>query len=144
MTLLIYTTKKESAGERLLQIIDTVVSEVYVKIYWTIDALSRGLRQPRNDVNLAILLAPSKQDLLDLLSIRDLLWDMKIILILPDSDPDTVAQGNTLRPRFSSDCDSDFQDVAAVLSRMIVNLDIRKKAGTTCRTEISVKHRVHF
>jgi len=122
MTLLIYTTKMGGAGERLLQTVDTVVSGENVKIYWTIDGLSRRLRQPRKDVNLAILLASFKQDLVDLLSIRDLLSDMKIILILPDSDPETVAKGHMLRPRFLTYCDSDFVDVAAVLSLMVRNL----------------------
>ena len=122
MTLLIYTTKMGGAGERLLQTVDTVVSGENVKIYWTIDGLSRRLRQPRKDVNLAILLASFKQDLVDLLSIRDLQSDMKIILILPDSDPETVAKGHMLRPRFLTYCDSDFVDVAAVLSLMVRNL----------------------
>ncbi|HVO67929.1 MAG TPA: hypothetical protein VMT12_15740 [Syntrophales bacterium] len=122
MTLLIYTTRMEGAGERLLQIVDTVVSGENVKIYRTVDGLSRGLRQPRNEVTLAILLASSKEDLINLLSIRDLLSDMKIILILPDSDPETVAKGHMLRPRFLTYCDSDFVDVAAVLSLMVRNL----------------------
>jgi hypothetical protein len=130
MTLLIYTTKTEGEGERLLQIIDTVVSEVNIKIYRTIDALARGLRPPRNDVNIAILLASTTQDLRDLLSIRDLLSDMKIILILPDSDPKTVAQGHSLRPRFLSDCGSDFGDVATVLNRMIGNAETEDKKTT--------------
>jgi len=122
MTLLIYTTRMEGAGERLLQIVDTVVSGENVKIYRTVDGLSRGLRQPRNEVTLAILLASSKEDLINLLSIRDLLSDMKIILILPDSDPETVAKGHMLRPRFLTYRDSDFVDVAAVLSLMVRNL----------------------
>jgi len=122
MTVLIYSIKTKGAGERILQVIETVVSEGNVNIYRSIDALSRGLRQPRNDMTIALLLASSKEDLLDLLSIRDLLWDMKIILVLPNSDPDTVAKGHMLKPRFLSYCDGDFVDVAAVLSLMIRNL----------------------
>jgi hypothetical protein len=126
MTVLIYSIKTKGAGERILQVIETVVSEGNVDIYRSIDALSRGLRQPRNDMTIALLLASSKEDLLNLLSIRDLLWDMKIILVLPNSDPDTVAKGHMLKPRFLSYCDSDFVDVAAVLSLMIRNLGADK------------------
>ncbi len=121
-----YAASRGESGERLLRIIETVVSRKYIKTYRTIDALSGGLRQPRNDVNIAVFLANGEQDLSELLSIRDLLWDMKIILILPDSDPYTVAKGHVLGPRFLSYCDSDFVDVAAVLSLMIRNLDAEK------------------
>jgi len=127
MTLLIYTAKNENAGERLLKIIDTVISEVDVKIYRTIDALSKGLREPRADVIVVILIACSKQDLMDLLSIRDLLSDMKLILILPDRDQDTIVKGHILRPRFMSHCNSDFVDVAAVLDLMIRHLSSDKR-----------------
>ncbi|MEN6332381.1 MAG: hypothetical protein ABFD57_10375 [Smithella sp.] len=65
------------------------------------------------------MLAASGKELEDILSIRELLEDAKIILIVPDTDPATLARGHTLRPRFLSDCGSDFVDVAAVLGRMI-------------------------
>jgi hypothetical protein len=77
-------------------------------------------------LTVAILLASSKEELLDLLSLRDLLWDIKLILILPDSTPGSIAQGHLLRPRFLSDCGSDFVDVAAVLNLMISNLGTDK------------------
>jgi len=127
MTVLVYLTKMEGAGERILQVIETVISERNVNIYRSIGALSRRLRQTRTDMTIALLLASSKEDLFDLLSIRDFLLDMKIILVLPDSDMETIVKGHTLRPRFLSYCDSDFVDVAAVLSLMIRNLGADKK-----------------
>ena len=140
---ILFSTSKRKSGERLQRIIETVVSKKNVTIYRTIDELSGGLRQPRNDVSVALLLASSRMDLHELVSLRDLLWDIKIILILPDSDPETIAKGHILRPRFLSDCDSNFQDVAAVLSRMIKNSDTNKKIERLSGTEKSVKRRSH-
>jgi tRNA splicing ligase len=80
------------------------------------------LRQPLFNPTIAILLATTREELQDILSIRDLLWDIKIILIVPDMNRGTVAKGHTLRPRFLCDCNSDFVDVAAVFSLMIRNL----------------------
>jgi hypothetical protein len=128
MTVLIYySTKMKGAGKRILQVAKTVVSETNIHIYRTISALQSRLRQPRNGVNIAILLPSSAADITNLLSIRDLLRDIKIILILPNSNPETVAQGHLLRPKFLSYGDSDFIDVASVLSRMIRNLGEDKK-----------------
>ena len=123
---ILFSTSQRKSGERLQRIVEAVVSEKNVKIYRTIDALSGGLRQPRTDVSVALLLASSRMDLHELVSLRDLLWDIKIILILPDSDPETIAKGHILRPRFLSICTSDFVDVAAVLSLMIRNIGANK------------------
>ena len=140
---ILFSTSQRKSGERLQRIVEAVVSEKNVKIYRTIDALSGGLRQPRNDVSVALLLASSRMDLHELVSLRDLLWDIKIILILPDSDPETIAKGHILRPRFLSDCKSNFQDVAAVLTRMIINSDTDKKIEQMSCTEKSMKRRSH-
>ena len=44
---------------------------------------------------------------------------LRVILILPDADPQTIARGHNLRPRYLSNIQSDFQDVAAVLRKML-------------------------
>jgi hypothetical protein len=61
----------------------------------------------------------SKGDLLDILTLQHLLRDVRIILILPDDDDDTLAKGHALRPRFLSYREEGFADIADVLSRMI-------------------------
>jgi hypothetical protein len=118
-----FSPMRGGLSERLLRIIESVVSEEKVKICRNIDALSRTLRRPRDGAAIAIFLATSGKDLPDILSLRDHMSDIKIILVLPNSDPDTVSKGHVLRPRFMSDCNSDFQEIAAVLKRMIENMD---------------------
>lgn len=137
--IIFFSTSRGGSEERLLGIIETVVSKEDIRIYRTIGSLSRWLRQPRNDTDIVILLASSKVELhyLNLVSLRNLLSDMRIVVILPDSKPDTIAKGHILRPRFLSYCDGDFQDVAAVLSRMIENIETDKKMIMTSKP----KHR---
>jgi hypothetical protein len=119
MTLLIYSTKTDGAEERLLRVIELLLPEKELKFYRSIDDLSDVLRQPVFNPRIVILFASSRDELEDILSIRELLEDAKIILIVPDMDPATLARGHTLRPRFLSDCNGDFVDIAAVLSQMI-------------------------
>lgn len=124
MTLLIYSTKTDGAEERLLRIIELLLPEKELKFYRSIDDLSDVLRQPIFNPRIVILFASSRKELEHILSIRELLEDAKIILIVPDTDPATLARGHTLRPRFLSDCNSDFVDIAAVLSQMIKKLKL--------------------
>jgi hypothetical protein len=123
MTLLVYSTKTNDAEERLLRVIELLLPEKTLKFYRSIDDLSARLRQPVFNPRIIILLAASRKELENILSIRELLEDAKIILIVPDTDPATLARGHTLRPRFLSDCNSDFVDVAAVVGQMIKNLE---------------------
>jgi hypothetical protein len=122
MTLLIYSTGTEGAGERLIKVIELLLPEKKFELCRSIDDLSKRLRQPVFNPTIAILLASSMEELQDILSIGELLEDTKIILIVPDTNPATVAKGHTLRPRFLSNCNSDFVDVAAVLGQMIRKL----------------------
>jgi hypothetical protein len=121
MNILVYIGRNNSARKRLQSKIEPLVSKNQTEICRTIDGLSRRLRQPRYNLAVAVLLAASRQDLLDLFSIRDLLDDLRVILLLPNRKKDTIAKGHTLRPRFLTYADSDLSDVAAVLSKMLQN-----------------------
>ena len=67
---------------------------------------------------MAVLLAESQQQLLDILSLHDLLENVRVILILPDRVYDTTSKGLLLRPRFMEYIDGNFENIAAVLNKM--------------------------
>lgn len=125
MKLLLYSPMTAGAGKRLQRVIGTLVPKKETEAYQTIDSLSHRLRQPSpaDNAAVAVLLAATKEDLLDMLSIKDLIWNLRIILILPDTDDDTISQGHTLRPRFLTYADSDFAEVAEVLNKMLGNIE---------------------
>ena len=81
---------------------------------------------------MAVLLAASKGQLSELLSLRELLNDVRIILILPDRGRETISQGHLLRPRFLSYADGDLTDVIAVLSKMLERLNRNSKDERGC------------
>jgi hypothetical protein len=118
MSVLFYARPASDTSERLRQAIEGVSPEDKAEAFSTIEGLTRRLREPRAEEITAVLLAGSRQDLSNLLSIQSLLLDLRIILILPDGRKDTVAQGLILRPRFLTVGKYDFSAVAAVLSNM--------------------------
>ncbi len=128
MNVLFYSKMKDGPGRRLQNVVETQVPVKGTKICRDIESLSCELRQPAHGLSLAIILAASREDLLDILSIGDLLGDLRIILVLPDAEKDTVAKGHKLLPRFLTYADGDFLDVAAVLSRMLGDSYLRKGA----------------
>lgn len=127
MKVLFYSSSKREAGKRLQRAIEMLISKDGIEIYRKLNNLALGLRRPFSEPFVVVLLASSREDLMDILSLQDLLSDMRIILILPDGEHDTVAMGHTLRPRFISYCDSDFLEVSGVLCRMMSKLKSHEK-----------------
>ena len=119
LSVLFYSNSKEGAGERLNTVIQTFVPKREIETFETVETLSERLRQPKNDEDIAIFLATSKEELRELLCVGHFLGDRRVILILPDREKDTISKAHTLGPRFLAYADSNFIDVAAVLSKML-------------------------
>ena len=124
MTVVLYSISKDKAGKRLQRAMGMLMPREDIEVCSTFNALSLRLHQPLDNVRQVVLNASSKKDLQDILSLRDILWNVRVILVLPDRDAATTSMGHLLRPRLISYADSDFLEVFAVLSRMIVAADM--------------------
>jgi len=121
INLLFYAANKIKTGKLLWNLHQELASEYKVAFCRHINTLSLKLRKSLGELTIAILLAESKEELLDLLSIRDLLNGIRIILILPDGNKDSIKKGHALSPRFLTYTDSDFNWITAVLKKMLLN-----------------------
>ena len=129
MNVLFYSTGE--AGERLQRVIQELVPKNKLEVYTNLEGFSDRLRKPMDDIPVAVILAASENDLLTILSISHLLYDVRFILVLPDREDPTVAIGHSLRPRFLSYTDSDFREVTAVLGKMIGGFYYHRKNRET-------------
>jgi hypothetical protein len=116
--LIYYSARNGGPDERLRRVIDLFFPRDSSGIYGNAVELSGALRRVSDPSTIILIHAISKDDLRAILEMKDLLMDRKIILILPDRDTSTIAMGHTLRPRLLSFEDSDFFEIAAVLTRM--------------------------
>ena len=122
MHLLFCATETNGDGKRLWNLHRDLAPEHGGEFFQTIEGFALRLQQPRSDLTLAVLQANTHEDLLDFLSIRDLLFGIRVILILPDSGENTVNKGFTLLPRFLTYKDEDIRKVEAVVKKMLTNL----------------------
>ena len=81
MNVLLYSTG--DAGERLQEMVRNLVPKDKLEVYRTLDGFSERLRKPMDDIPVAVILAASEDDLLTILSVSHLLYDVRFILILP-------------------------------------------------------------
>ena len=106
MTILYYTSKNSEISIRLLRVIEALATKGQIETYQSVPSFSLRLREPSLFKDIAILLTDTKDDLLEILSIKDFLDGIRVILILPDRSTDTVSSAYTLFPRFLSYGDS--------------------------------------
>ena len=125
---IIYSMFLEGTGGQLRKMIEDVVPNENTETYSTIDTLGKRLSRPSYNIAVAVLLISSREELRDVLSIRHLFDNIKIVLILPDRKNETIVIGHKLRPRFLSYTDSDFIDVAVVLENMLKILNPLNKS----------------
>ncbi len=121
MNILLFMPPSDTIGARLLWTIEGLAINEKIEIHRSIDSLSQRLRDLTYDIDVSILLTPSKKELSKILSICELLQDIKTILILPDRKKDTISRGHKLYPRYVSFADGDFKDIRAVLKKMTKN-----------------------
>jgi hypothetical protein len=119
MKVLYYGTMNHNDGKRLQTAIESIVPIENTEIYRKIEELDRRLRLPTCDITISVFFTKSKAELFDLVLLKESLLKLRIILILPDEDKETINMGHTLFPRFITYIDSDFKDVKAVLRKMI-------------------------
>jgi len=119
MNILLYEAVDEGNNKQFHRMIEDLNLECGLEIYRTIESLSQRLRQPEKNLTVAVLFAISNRELLDIISIKELLFNVRIILVLPDREEDTITKGHSLHPRFLTYIDGDFGDIAAVLSKML-------------------------
>lgn len=123
---IVYYKASNGLGAQLRQTVEQIVSRNRVEIYHTVSGLSGRLHRPATD-SVVVLLTLDKNDLADIMAIQDLLFDSRIVLVLPGHEDDILAIGHSLRPRFVSFRDYGFQDVSAVLRKMTGSSALRKQ-----------------
>lgn len=123
MKLLLYTTASQGVAEQAKMVLEPSVPDGDVEVYRTINELSRRLRQPKDDLTIVVLLLASREDVLDLLAIRHLFRNVRIILVVPDLEDATIALAHRLRPRYLSYIDGNFSGLATVVNRMFGSCD---------------------
>lgn len=119
MSLLFYRPLQNTAATKLQEIIENEFSGEGLKIFHSIRGFAERLRQSSRCNCAAVLLAESMSDLKELFTLKNLLTDIRIIIVLPDRSDEAVSMGYKFRPRFLSYMDSDFSDVAVVLKNIV-------------------------
>lgn len=99
--------------------VKALIPEGRVEVYRSIEELAHGLHRLYDHDTIVILRAGDREELLRIVSLRDLLQGLRVVLHLPDQEEETISLAHCLRPRFLSNSESDFSDTISVVRKML-------------------------
>lgn len=123
MKVIFFLPESTSALERFQGLVELVNSQAEAIVTRTIDDLTHNLRQPKHDLAFVVLITNNQEDLLNVINLSGLLQDVRIIIVLPDRDTDTIRMGHKLYPRFLTDIEDKSNTLELVINKMLDNLN---------------------
>ncbi len=123
MNVFFYLPITNEIDSRIQGMVEMAKSMTKTEVFRSIESLSNRLHKPADGFTIAVLVAGSKKELLDIVFMRHLLSDIPVILVLHDRKDETIAAGHKLYPRFLTYVDSNLTEVGAVLEKMLENYE---------------------
>lgn len=123
MSIIYYYSINNDISARLQKILEEAISSDKIESYKSIEELAEKLCRTNRGQSIAILLISAMDEFYEINSIRNLLNDIRIILILPNRSAELISAGYKLHPRFIRYADSDFNEVAIVLKKMVTLIE---------------------
>jgi hypothetical protein len=133
MKFIFYCADRNDFSSGLLDQIASLVLAERLVVCRNFEELQSALLKSAYDLFAAVLVVSSRHDLLDLLSIRDFLTSVRVILVLPDCEQETISKGHYLKPRFLT-TDWNSEEVIAVLAKMLRSVE---------KFRVPVRHHKH-
>jgi len=120
MQLIVYTNPADNSAVLLQNEISKMPS-LQAEFVHSYENLIQSLRSHMVFQSVVVFQAAGQKDFIFLKSINNLLFDARLILVLPNREKDTIEKGYSLYPRFITYADSNYKDVTAVLNKMLIN-----------------------
>jgi hypothetical protein len=119
MQIFLCSSKMEDKGKEIKGVMEELLLTDQLDVLRSVESLSEKLQKPWEKKPIVIILVYKKDELLDLISIREELHQMRLILVLPDTEKGTISLAHRLRPNYLTYFHSDSQELRIVLQRML-------------------------
>jgi hypothetical protein len=121
MKMLYFSSLSPDLLIKLDQLIELYVPDHALETFQNIEKFKEKLSQPPNDISI-VLLAAGKETLKKLQVFQSHLHKLRLVVILPDKDQETLALGKKLQPRFLSYTFGNYSVVRTVLKKHFSNI----------------------
>lgn len=119
MDLIFYSASEDGREAMVLNRVKAIVPPENIVTCRTPQELSRNLMRPLNEVLAVVVFISDEDDLKAIAALKDVLHEIRLLLILPYSENGIVADGHSLRPRFVMFSDEQPEALVAVLQKVM-------------------------
>jgi hypothetical protein len=120
MSVMMYSAKAEGRTKELELFLKELVSPGRLDVFRSVEGLAERLREPWQEKPIVLIWVHDQDELLDLVSMREELRDIRLILVVPDAGKDTLSLAHRLWPSYLSFADDDnHEKMRAVLQKML-------------------------
>jgi hypothetical protein len=121
----LYAPQSVAQRQRIFRDIgDAIGDKSRLKMFEDIDGVSARLRQ-FNNPEIIVMLAVGKNDMPDIMSLRELFHDAAVIIMLSDEEPNTITSAIRMRPKFLGIMDGDLDKIVPIVKKLV-----RKKTNS--------------
>jgi hypothetical protein len=106
-------------NSRVVESLKVLLVGFRVKQCRSIHALATCLRKPCHGLEIGLLVIGTSDELVQIGELHNLTRDLRVVLVLPGRDPKLVAMAHKLAPRFIAYADNGFDQIGAVLDKMV-------------------------
>jgi hypothetical protein len=118
MRVFLYSSEPVGKGKEIQGVMGRIFRTDQLDVLRSIDNLSQMLQKPWEEKPIVVILVCNKDELLDFVSIREQLYLVRLILVLPDAEEGTVSLAHRLRPNYLTYVHRDSKELKAVLQKM--------------------------
>ena len=119
MKILIFCSKdNDFKVTNLISSIETRLLSDKLEFCTDIPALQIKMTSLGQRPNVVVLIASNLEELNQLVEMKDLFFDVPVIVIIPDDNKFSINLGHKLRPRFLTTTDNDISILSAILEKM--------------------------
>lgn len=115
--------QKSSEADKFFESLSTFLPEIPYQLCQSSDQLLLLLRKAYLGTHVIVLFLQTRGELEEILPLQDYFEGMKLLLVLPDEENQTIAQALRLLPRYKSSIGGNFTELCMVLKKMIFLYD---------------------
>ncbi len=120
MEVFLYSSEIEGKEKEIESMMEKLLPAHRLDVLRSIDNLSKKLQEAWKERPIVVILAHKIDELIDLVSIREQLHAVRLILILPDAEEGTISLAHRLRPNYLTYFHRGVEELKAVLEKMMM------------------------
>ncbi len=117
MVVLLFSSDMRGEERRLRDVIFRTGHKV--EVYRSLERLYMRFQRPRGDVCLMLFVIGKEEVLNHLILLKDQMYDIPVVIVLPEADKKTMTKAHKLYPRYVTVAGSDYSDLSLALTHII-------------------------